>query len=234
METDFSKNGIFSAFWLKIIAAAAMLCDHAAVVFVGGNYAMRAAGRLAFPIFAFFIAEGYLYTRNIKKYALRLLVFALIAQAPFALAFGSAFYEPNVIFTLLFGLAAIWAYERGEGIIKWLIPLAAAVLAELTHSDHGAFGVFMVLLFFSVKPVKAKLLAVGALIVLMAAFYAVQLGAVNRQSLLLLFYIMPLALIYFYNGKKGPGGRFSKWFFYVFYPLHLAALWAVSIIMSKG
>ena len=61
------KSFGFDAFWLKIIAAVAMLCDHVAYVFLDGNYAMRAFGRLAFPIFAFFIAQGYLYTRDVEK-----------------------------------------------------------------------------------------------------------------------------------------------------------------------
>ena len=75
------KKGLgLNALALKLIAAAAMLCDHTAVVFFNGNYAMRAAGRLAFPIFAFFIAEGYLYTRDVKKYTLRLALFAILAQ----------------------------------------------------------------------------------------------------------------------------------------------------------
>ena len=218
-------------FALKMIAAAAMLCDHAAVVFFGGNYAMRAAGRLAFPIFAFFIAEGYLLTRDVKKYAIRLLIFAFLAQAPFALAFGYPLYRAERYLHAASGpFSNVWAYDKGEGFLKMIIPLAAAILAELSRSDHGAFGVFMVMLFFSVKPVKPKLMSVAALIVLMTVFYVVQFGGPDKQALMLLFYLAPLVLIYFYNGKKGPGGRFSKWFFYVFYPLHLALLWAVSII----
>ena len=152
-------------------------------------------------------------------------------RAPYALAFGEAFYEPNVIFTLLLGLVAVWFYDRGEGFVKWIVPLAAAALAEFTRSDHGSFGVFMVFLFFVIKPLNKKLLAAGALVVLTSALYSLQQGAVTRYTLIFLFYLMPIALLYFYDGKKGPGGRFSKWFFYIFYPLHLALLWLFGLVL---
>jgi len=221
------KFGI-NAFALKIIAAAAMLIDHVAYVFLDGNFAMRSVGRLAFPIFAFFIAEGYIYTRDVKRYAIRLFAFSLVAQVPYYLAFGDKFYQPNVIFTLFLGLVAIYAYDKGKGALKLIVPLAAAVLAEVSGSDHGSFGVMMVFLFYTAGNMKRKLIFAGLLIVFVAAFAVIQLNELNKYALMYLFYLVPLVLLYFYNDTKGPGGKFSKWFFYVFYPLHLLLIWLIN------
>ena len=224
------KTGL-NAFVLKLIAAAAMLSDHVAYVFLDGNYAVRAFGRLAFPIFAFFVAEGYRYTKDVKKYAVRMLVFALIAQAPYALAFGKPFYEPNVIFTLLLALLAVWAFDKGNEVVKVSGFIAAAVLAELTGSDHGAFGVVMVFLFFIGTDMKKKLMSAGILILLVTAFAMIQIHTFSKYALMYLFYLAPLVLIYFYNGKRGPHGFIPRWFFYIFYPLHLLIIALINIFV---
>ena len=224
------KTGL-NAFVLKLIAAAAMLADHVAYVFLDGNYAIRAFGRLAFPIFAFFVAEGYRHTKDVKRYALRMLIFALIAQAPYALAFGKPFYEPNVIFTLFLALLAIWAFDKGNEIVKISVLVGAGVLAEFTGSDHGAFGVVMVFLFFIGTDMKKKLMSAGILIFFVTVFAVIQLNAFDRYALMYLFYLLPLALIYFYNGKRGPHGFIPRWFFYIFYPLHLLIIALINIFV---
>ncbi len=230
-ESAIKRNTVLNAFVLKIIAAVAMLSDHVAYVFLDGNYAIRAFGRLAFPIFAFFIAEGYRYTKDVKRYAIRLFVFALVAQVPYALAFGKPFYEPNVIFTLFLALMAIWAFDKGNEIAKMSALIAAGVLAELTGSDHGAFGVVMVFLFYIGTDRKKKLISAGVLILLVTAFALIQLKSFNRYALIYLFYLIPLGLLYFYNGKRGPHGFIPRWFFYIFYPLHLLMIALINIFV---
>ena len=75
-----------SAFVLKIIAIITMFIDHIGYIFSNGKISyFNYIGRLAFPIFAFQISEGYLHTKNLKKYFLRLFLFALISQIPFML-----------------------------------------------------------------------------------------------------------------------------------------------------
>ena len=91
-----------SAFVLKIIAAFFMICDHSSYVIFGHSSFLNYIGRFAFPIFAYQISEGYVYTHNLKKYFLRLFVFALVSQIPFML-FLSIFYNGfklNIFFTL--------------------------------------------------------------------------------------------------------------------------------------
>ncbi len=225
------NNKIFNALWLKIIAAAAMLTDHVAVAFFDENYAMRAIGRIAFPIFAYFIAEGYFKTRDVKKYAIRLFIFSLIAQAPYVLAFSSEVYKPNVIFTLFLGLVAIYFFERGDSFLKLLVPLGIALAAELIGSDHGAFGVLMIILFASTKDGTKKVLWGAILVLIMQAAILIQYRVINAQYLMFLFYLLPMVLLYFYNGKRGVSGTFSRWFFYVFYPLHLLIIWIIKSLI---
>ena len=95
---------------LRALACALMLCDHMWATIVPGNEWMTWLGRLAFPIFAFQIAEGFFHTSNFRNYAVRLLIFGLVSEIPFDLVYGSTIlypYHQNVMFTLLFGLLAI-------------------------------------------------------------------------------------------------------------------------------
>jgi hypothetical protein len=232
VHTDFKqKKAGLNAFVLKLIAAAAMLCDHVAVVFVGSNYIMRAIGRIAFPIFAYFVAEGYLKTRDAKKYALRLLVFSLVAQVPYALAFGGELYKPNVIFTLFLGLIAIYIIDKGDSIIKFIIPMVLAVTAELIGSDHGAFGVVMVIVFYIGATKMIKLIWAAFLILIMQTVIVLQYQNFNGQYLIFLFYLIPICILCLYNGEKGTNNLAGKWFFYLFYPLHLLLIWLLNIML---
>ena len=113
-----------TSFTLKLIGIVSMLLDHIGKVFLPDQIWLQCLGRLAFPIFAFGVAEGYLHTRNVKKYAIRLTIFAIISQAPYALFRIAAGNDPtnlNILFTLLLGLIAIYVYDKlpikGLGLI---------------------------------------------------------------------------------------------------------------------
>ena len=88
----------FDGFSLKLIAVAAMTVDHISAVFFPSEIWMRLIGRLTMPIMAFLISEGYHYTRSVRKYLFRLLIFAIVSQVPYMLAFG--INNLNVMFTL--------------------------------------------------------------------------------------------------------------------------------------
>lgn len=104
-----------SSFVLKMIAVFSMCFDHFGYLFSAGNFSFyNLIGRLAFPIFAFQISEGYTHTRDLNKYFWRLFLFAVISQIPFNLfeyAFGFDL-SLNIFFTLLLGLTAIFAYDK--------------------------------------------------------------------------------------------------------------------------
>ncbi len=199
---------------------------------------MRGIGRLAFPIFCYFIVEGFQHTRDVKKYALRLFAFALISEVPFDLALaGTAWYPSyqNVYWTLLLGLIAIYFidyvtkldYSRFknltlENIVRTLgIVCAAAipmVVAHFLNTDYGAMGVMVIAVMYLLR--KKPLLA-----------YVAGVFILSLMSLVEILAILMVIPLYFYNGKRGLK---MKYFFYWFYPVHLLILWLICYAMGLG
>ena len=176
---------------------------------------LRGIGRAAFPIFCFLLVEGAVHTRSPRKYLLRLASFALISEIPFDLALNNQpFYwgTQNVFFTLLAGLLVIQAFQRSPGQ-EWRGMLALAVLgaaAELCGTDYGAIGVAVIAVMYLLRE-RFWAASVLSLILL------VLLARIE------IFSIPAFLILALYNGKRG---RQPKYFFYVFYPVHLLILWA--------
>ncbi len=209
---------------LKLIAAAIMLIDHAGQLF-NNNTLMRIIGRLAFPIFAFCISEGYIHTRNKRKYLLRMGVFALISEIPFNLFnHGTIFYlgYQNVMWTFFIALLGLDLYEKvnkDNSIINqakgFAIVFALGALCELINTDYGVYGVILVFTYYYFKNYGYLIRNIcGAII----QFCLYNVGLVSMFS---------AGIIYLYNGKKGKG---YKILFYLFYPVHLLVLWLLSCI----
>ena len=181
------------------------------------------AGRIAFPIFCFFLVQGVLLSGDFKKQIQRLALFALISEVPFDLGlFGQAFSwdHQNVFFELALGAATVAAMKKildGEGKRKRLVATcifsAPTVIAEFLRFDYGASGIVAMVLFFLVFNDRRRTMMMGLIAFL---FEAPLYGTVY----------LSLPLIYQYNGKRGRGGR---WFFYIFYPAHLLALYLLSL-----
>ncbi|WP_461613551.1 TraX family protein [Clostridium sp. Marseille-QA1073] len=155
---------------LKIFAMITMLLDHIGTVLYPQIVIFKIIGRLAFPIFCYFIAEGYIKTRNRKKYALRLLIIALISQLPFITvfrqAFGENFLALNTIFDLFLGLIAIWLYDTLKLKHNIIIIWGIAILAFLLRIDGDFMGIFMIYFFFKYhdnfnKMAKKQILLLG-------------------------------------------------------------------------
>ena len=123
-----------TSFALKIIAIVSMFCDHFGDAFVGHFSFLNLIGRIAFPIFAFQISEGYTHTKDLKKYFLRLGIFAAISQIPFSLFsykyLGASPLSLNVFFTLFIGLLAIHLWNKGDG----------AFVSNLKQEGHTYLG----------------------------------------------------------------------------------------------
>lgn len=224
-KTFLEKIRVLNRTTLKLIAVVSMLIDHMGAVLFDDLYWMRAVGRLAMPIFCFFIAEGYYHTRDRKKYLLRMGLFALIAELPFDLAFnGTPFFwgHQNVMCTFFLAISAMWAFDeitlRNEGkkgrILGALAAFGVAIAATLLQTDYGAFGVAMVFLFHILRENGLLVQNIGALIY---QFFA-------RGAGIQAFAMLSAIPLMMYNGKKG---RPLKWFFYCFYPGHLLILWAI-------
>lgn len=224
---------------LKLFAVLSMLVDHTgatlvshlrhtlyfegsaqAAAFLSQLYLlMRRFGRLAFPIFCFFIVEGYFRTHDVKKYAGRLFLFALISEFPFDFALHHnqpLMHKQNVYFTLLIGLLVIWAVNRWfNGMITAsLITLVfGMLLAALLRTDYSYHGVFLIELLYLTRFSSLYQNACGA------AYVWWYEGFPTPLSFLLTF---------FYSGKRGPViGRFFYWF----YPLHLLILGVITWVM---
>ncbi|ERJ13034.1 TraX family protein [Haloplasma contractile] len=231
---------------LKLLAILSMLIDHMAVVLIEQSdpiyIIMRGFGRLAFPIFAFLIAEGYVHTSNKLRYLFRLFLFALVSEIPFDLAFKGElidFSSQNIFFTLSFGLATIYVYDQfiltelkqygqkmtSEGnklnptinIVKILIGMLSIViillLADFIKTDYFSIGVLLIFIFYLFREhLLAKSVAFLFVNLVLSQFNIHAIQIVASLS---------LVLILLYNHKKG---RNLKYLFYIFYPGHLLIL----------
>ena len=214
-------------FGIKMIAILTMLLDHIGLVVYGGDGPgawLRLAGRLAFPLFCFALTEGFVHTKNRKKYALRLLVFALIAEVPFDwMLYGTPFslQGQNVLFTLLLGFLLIWGLERFTDPAAWALRLLFSLpflfAAYGLRTDYSCFGVLMILFFYLFRRQEGEegftLTQAKLLVSELAVLLCMQNGVWAALSLLIVFA---------YNGQRGFGGL--RYFFYFFYPLHMLAL----------
>ena len=114
LSTPASGRFSLSAAALHILAMVLMLMDHLWATLLPAQDWLTCVGRVAFPIFAFMAVEGYFHTHSFKKYAQRLLVFALLSEIPFDLMYGGTWFYPvhqNVIWTFLLGLSGIHLME---------------------------------------------------------------------------------------------------------------------------
>ena len=221
---------------LRYFAIICMTADHIAWFFLSffsfESQLMHFFGRMTAPIMCFFIAEGYHYTKSLKKYFLRLGVFAVISQLPFYLL---GMDELNMIFTLMLGLAAIVVIEE-KRLHPALRVLAVAALAAAGHfADWSVFGVLWVVGFHVFRSSRAKKAAAFVVVWLCYLAYAVHLNLHSygiegvRDNVLYSLYTLGslaalLLVLFVYNGKKGRFA-FSRWVMYVYYPLHLMVIW---------
>lgn len=207
-----------SSFQLKMIAVITMLIDHIGVVIFPDIIVLRIIGRLAFPLFAFLITEGYRHTSNFNKYLARLALLAIVSQYPFWLAFG---FDSglNIFFTLALGLIAIAFSEKFESIIPVIL---LASLADILGADYRFFGVFLIYLIHHFRySYKLMLISVSGLY----GFFYLLIGLIISGSstfyYIQLFALSSFIIIKTYNGEQGPK---LKYFFYLFYPVHLLIL----------
>lgn len=184
---------------------------------------LRAIGRLAFPIFCFLLVEGFLHTKNEKKYAIRLGLFALISEIPFDLAFNGSFLEAshqNVFFTLFIGLLVLIGHKYFEETLplhlswlRFIVALTGILFAVFLRTDYDAFGIMLIVLLYEFRNNRPLQCIAGAILMLF-----------NSTTGCLAF-----LLLWFYNGERGK--QLPKYFFYGFYPMHLLVLWLVRMLI---
>lgn len=240
-----------TTFVLKIIACVCMLIDHLTCILMPNGTTIdyinisaatqtqinnaviytvgRGIGRLAFPIFCFLLVEGFKHTSNLKKYMLRIAIFAFISEFPFDLAFfgfGDAKFltHQNVMFTLFIGLLAVSIIDRMQKVyfndyLKYNIFSCAAIIggcvaAMLLNTDYSVYGVVLPVIFYVFRNKKLWITLVMAV--------CIYLFLISDGSSIINFAeLLALPLIFSYNGKKGPSLKYG---FYAFYPVHLLLL----------
>lgn len=255
--TEKTKRGI-SALALRSLACFCMLCDHVGYFLVGrypGLYFLRIIGRIAFPIYVFLLVNGFRYTHNKLIYALRLAVFAVISQLPFALVFHPKQFpgSGSVFVTLFLSLLCAWSVDV---LRKWKWSRLFALLPSILvcglyffgyiRSDYGYKGILLALSFYFFDG-KKLLTILGTFVSLFAptligyAFqvyyfissrpYAFKLP--DKWGRTEAYALLALIPIFFYHGKKGhfPKNRFAakalQYSFYLFYPVHLTVLYFI-------
>ena len=223
-----------SSFTLRLLALALMCVDHAGLALFPALPAFRWIGRLAFPLYCFLIAQGYAHTRDLRAYARRLLLFALISEIPFdLLIFGrlACNVEQNALFSLLLGLLALFAADslRERPLLCAASQLLLCMLAMFTRVSYGWLGVALCLCFHLLKERRGAMLlaAAGALLLYtLSLFFA---GVQTGWALASLFALCALPLIALYNGRRGPRALPLTALFYAAYPAHLLLLYALRV-----
>lgn len=228
-----------NSFVLKIIACITMFIDHIGYVIYGEPSWLNYIGRLAFPIFAFQISEGFIHTKNVKKYLLRLFIFAIISQVPFMLfsTLISDTFALNVIFTLFLGLVSIIAFKYNK-LIGVFTAILLGVIAQKSNCDYGFYGVAITFLFYVFR--NNKLLFISGFSIATIINYAYRTSmywgygmdifkyAFNYYLPYAICTLFSLIFILLYNKKKGHSNRYLL---YLFYPLHLLLVYGISIIL---
>lgn len=233
---------------LHILAMVFMLCDHLWGTIVPGNDWLTCIGRLAFPIYAFMLVEGYFHTGNLKKYAGRLLVFAVLSEIPFDLAMGSSWFYPihqNVLWSFLLSLGLIHWNEKVKEKKLWLrilvgvcSVLVGCLVGLLTMVDYYHAGVLTVLAFYFFRGKRwwnyaGQLLSLWYINteVLGGFGYEWELFGQTFFFQQQAFAMLALIPIWFYRGKQGYHSKALQYVYYGFYPVHLLVLGLVKLLM---
>ncbi|MBR2526977.1 MAG: TraX protein [Blautia sp.] len=221
---------VFDGSGLKLLAVFTMIVDHTASILLWDTYItvfrfgkftidlydmMRLIGRISFPLFAFLLVEGFAHTRNVRRYAGNLLLFALLSEIPWNLAHsGQAMHgSQNVMFTLFLGLLGLWVIRDHQGSLraKYVLLLALLTLSILLRADYGCSGFGFILMLYLLREQRLYQTIIGC------CFLSAR-------------WIAGLAFIpiHLYNGRRGFIGSGSlKYVFYLIYPIHLLILYQI-------
>ena len=214
---------------LKGIALFTMLCDHIACVLLKGEQwsglyrCMRMIGRVSFPIFCFVLVLGFLSTSDIKKYISRLFLFAVLSEIPFDLAFSGQLFVwggQNVMFTLLLGLLVLTGIRQFQARVwlQGLVCFGGCFAAYILNTDYSYFGVVLILIFYLFRDNTVSRYLWASLLIF-------------SEGGMEVYAILGLLVCYYYQPQKREPGL-PKYFFYLFYPVHLLVLWGVASFLT--
>lgn len=209
------QNGILSVSQYSTDQLNALLAqDGRAMLWAGIGAITSVIGIMGVPVIAYLLVQGVTHTSSMKRYFLRVLIFAVISEIPYDLAmFGKVwcFTEQNSLFTVLIALAMLWLMEKFQGkgtvpaVLNLLFVAAGCFWAVLLHTKFGAGFVLITAVLYLLRQRKAVSYWLGALVSLIYA--TAPLGFV------------PVAMC---SGERKETGKWGKYGYYVLYPLLLA------------
>ena len=199
-----------------------MLLDHIGQVFFPNIAFFTIVGRFTFPLFAWGIAKGFKRTNNVKKYALRLFVLAVISQYPHYMLFKNEYL--NVCFTLLSGLLILIIYESNTSyLIKIPAILGMLMVTHILNFEYGIYGIATIVIFYIFEG-KYYLIFIQALAtifgIILYRYYPVQIISVLATIIII--------LLQKYNFKINSIIRYG------FYPMHITILLLLTYILSTN
>lgn len=220
--------------FLKLVAIFAMTCDHVGKFLLPDLLFLQIIGRIAFPIFAYCIVVGSVYTHDIKKYFLRLAVFAFISQ-PFSVLAAHSNWNDfvqnllilNIFFTLMIGLAAIYAMKEH----KWWLFILLIFAANFINIDYGISGILLIIVFYLFRNERKISIAFSAIMLAAPFFNSGELSLLGRSFDIQGFAVLALPLIYI---KTNFNLKINKYLFYAFYPMHLLAIFLIKVALRIG
>lgn len=221
-----------SSFALRLAALLFMAIDHAGLALFPDLGVFRCVGRLAFPIYCFLLAQGFLHSHDLRAYARRITLFAILSEIPFdLLIFGRTvcLVEQNVLFSLLLGLLALYCARTlsKQPAFAAVSALLLAMIAMFARVSFGWLSVALCLCFYNLRENRARMALCAALILLVYSLSLYLSGV--ALSWVLVSLCAPLALlpILCYNQRPGPRAPALSFLFYAAYPLHMIALLAI-------
>ncbi len=230
---------------LKLIAAVLMIIDHVGLMLFPTVRILRIIGRLSFPLFAYFVYEGSRYTHSKARYLLRMLTLGVVCVIGYYIYSGAVY--GNVLITFSFSIVTLYAVQRLKGSVRERCGAATAVNAVLlavcvvvayvvciaVEVDYGFCGIMLPVLAEVFTPLSCKegvplprglptsFIGFAAGLVCLC----LQMGGIQWWSL------CSVVLLVMYSGRRGKSGRGAQWFFYLFYPAHLAVIGSVSALL---
>lgn len=243
-DTPMTQNARFgiSSFTLHVLAMALMLCDHIWATLLPAEEWLTCIGRIAYPIFAFMIAEGYRHTHDLRRYMLRILLWACLTEIPFNIMYGGSVFYPyhqNVLWTFLESLLVIFLIEKCRkrfkkvtaAILSAGIILLGFILGFATMVDYYGVGILMVLTFyfFRGRTWKSRLAQLICLYILNIKLlggycYIISIFGHEIEFAQQGFALIALIPIWLYNGRQGFHNKLFQWACYAFYPVHMIIL----------
>lgn len=243
-ELEVVKSGLNSN-QLKTLAIIAMTIDHVVSVVWPGYpkewwiIGLHIIGRLTAPTMWFMIAEGYYYTKNLKKYISRLFIFAVISHFAYNFAFGipfvpfqtSIFNQTSVIWSLAWGVVALAITDANRTKLKnWQQVIMLLVICAITFcSDWSCIAVLAILGIANNRGnLKKQVLEMMTYVSFYAIVYFLFIDKIYGIMQLAVMICVPF--IRQYNGERGKW-KGMKWFFYLYYPAHLIVVGIIRLIL---